>query len=188
MVTLKTKRLLLLPLGLEDAPAVQATFPVWEIVRWMNGTVPWPYPADGAMTYISQVVLPAVDAGTAWHWSIRPKIEPDRLIGVISLMDQVDDNRGFWLDPGWQGRGLMTEASDAVTDYWFNVLGKTVLRVPKAVDNPASRRLSEKRGMKVVQRFRASLVSGLHDAELWEIDQDTWRQIRRSGNLIGKGE
>ena len=68
------------------------------------------------------------------------------------------------------------------------ITGVLNAKTEKAVDNPASRRLSEKRGMEVVRRFRASLVSGLHDAELWEIDQDTWRQIRRSGNLIGKGE
>jgi hypothetical protein len=36
----------------------------------------------------------------------------------------------------------MTEACDAVTDYWFDVLREPVLRVPKAA-NGASRRISE---------------------------------------------
>ena len=44
----------------------------------------------------------------------------------------------------------MTEAVEAVTDYWFPVLGFPVLRVPKAVANTASRRISEKIGMRVV--------------------------------------
>ncbi|HKR89161.1 MAG TPA: GNAT family N-acetyltransferase [Phenylobacterium sp.] len=97
---------------------------------------------------------------------------------MVSLMDQPDDNRGFWLDPAWQGRGLMTEASDAVTDYWFDVLDKVTLRVPKAASNPASRRISEKRGMRVISRFPKNLVSGVHEVELWEISRDEWRRQR----------
>ncbi|MGH3631037.1 MAG: GNAT family N-acetyltransferase, partial [Sciscionella sp.] len=50
--TLQTARLILRPLRLEDAPAVQRQFPHWEIVRWLNPVVPWPYPRDGAETNI----------------------------------------------------------------------------------------------------------------------------------------
>jgi len=180
MEPLATTRLHLVPLSIGDAPAIQRTFPKWEIVRWMDGAVPWPYPEDGAEGYLRHVALPAVEAGQAWHWSLRPREQPDLLIGVVSLMDQPDDNRGFWLVPEWQGRGLMTEASDAVTDFWFEVLGREMLRVPKAVDNPSSRRISEKRGMRVVARFPRRLVSGVHDVELWEISRDVWREQRKA--------
>jgi ribosomal-protein-alanine N-acetyltransferase len=179
MESLETSRLRLLPLSMQDAPAIQLVFPKWEIVRWMDGAVPWPYPDHGAERYVQEIALPAIEAGRAWHWSIRPKDEAHRLIGVISLMDQPDDNRGFWLDPAWQNQGLMTEASDTVTDYWFDVLGRRSLRVPKAAANPASWRISEKRGMKVVASFPKMLVSGVHDVELWEVDRETWRRQRR---------
>ena len=43
--TLSTPRLTLRPLQLEDAPAIQALFPQWEIVRHLASRVPWPYPA-----------------------------------------------------------------------------------------------------------------------------------------------
>lgn len=178
MTLLETERLLLRPLTLTDAPAIQAAFPVWEVVRWMRATVPWPYPDDGAETFLSEVALPAMAAGTAWHWSIRRKADPGRLIGVVSLIDGDDDNRGFWIDPAWQGQGFATEASDAATDYWFDGLGRDVLRVPKAVANPASRRISEKQGMRVVRRMTLPLVSGPQEAELWEIDRETWRRGR----------
>ena len=46
----------------------------------------------------------------------------------------------------------MTEAVSAVNDYWFDVLGFRVLRAPKAVENSASRRMSEKTGMRVIAR------------------------------------
>ncbi len=175
---MSTARLWLQPLTIEDAPAIQRAFPHWEIVRWMNAAIPWPYPEDGAEGYLRQVALPAMAAGKAWHWSIRPREDADHLIGLVSLMDQTDDNRGFWLDPAWQGRGLMTEASDAITDFWFKVLDKDVLRVPKAADNPASRRISEKRGMRVISRSAKALVSGVHEVELWEITREEWRAHR----------
>ena len=178
MPPLETPRLVLSPLCSADAPAIQRLFADWEIVRWLNDTVPWPYPDDGAATFVNEIALPAMDKGEAWHWSIKPKVQPDRLIGVISLVDQPDDNRGFWLDPAWQCRGLMTEASDAATDFWFEDLGRQVLRVPKAVANAASRRISEKRGMRVIGRFPKALVSGVHDTELWEIGRDEWRAAR----------
>jgi RimJ/RimL family protein N-acetyltransferase len=170
-----TARLNLLPLTIDDAPAIQRMFQRWEILRWMDGSIPWPYPSDGAEAFLKGIALPAMERGEAWHWSIRPKAEPGRLIGVVSLTDIPDDNRGFWLDTEWQGQGLMTEASKAATDYWFGVLGRTHLRVPKAARNPASRRISERQGMRVVRRFRKALVSGEQDMELWEISCDEWR-------------
>lgn len=176
MTPLETERLLLQPLTLADAPAIQAAFPVWEVVRWLAATVPWPYPDDGAAFFVSHIALPAMAEGSAWHWTIRRKTEPDQLIGVVTLTDKDDDNRGFWIAPEWQGQGFATEASEAVTDHWFDVLGKTVLRVPKAVANPASRRISEKQGMRVVRRLDLPLVSGVEKAELWEIDRETWRR------------
>jgi ribosomal-protein-alanine N-acetyltransferase len=144
---LYTKRLLLRPIMLTDAPAMQALFPQWEIVRYLDSRVPWPYPEDGAETYLREVVLPFVAKGLWWSWTIRAKGDPDRLLGVIDLFDWKDDHRGFWIDPKVQGQGYASEAAEAVTDYWFDVLGRPLLRVPKAIENVASRRISEKQGV-----------------------------------------
>ena len=54
--------------------------------------------------------------------------------------------RGFWLDPAFQGRGLMTEAADRVTDYAFRHLGWPCLWLSNAQENLASRRIKEKQG------------------------------------------
>ncbi|MFY2084391.1 GNAT family N-acetyltransferase, partial [Achromobacter xylosoxidans] len=91
---LDTRRLLLRPLSLDDAPAIQRIFPQWEVVRYLADQVPWPYPEDGARTYVEQVALPAMRRGMQWHWSLRPRAEPQRLIGIISLMrDEPGNNR-----------------------------------------------------------------------------------------------
>lgn len=63
MQSLATPRLRLIPLSISDAPAIQRTFPKWEIVRWMDGAVPWPYPQDGAEGYLKHVALPEIEAG-----------------------------------------------------------------------------------------------------------------------------
>jgi ribosomal-protein-alanine N-acetyltransferase len=175
----ETPRLLLMPLALADAPQIQALFPHWEIVRYLAPVVPWPYPSDGAYRYIHDVALPAVERGEAWHWTLRRKSDPETLIGVISLMKREDENRGFWLGLPWQGQGFMTEACEAVTDFWFDVLGFPLMRVPKASANVASRRISEKNGMRLVATTERDHVSGRLPAEIWEITAEEWRAHRR---------
>jgi ribosomal-protein-alanine N-acetyltransferase len=176
--SLETRRLLLRPLQLADADQVQQLFPHWEIVKYLNDKVPWPYPADGARTFYEEVALPAMARGEHWTWSIFLKANPTQLIGSISLM-RGDENRGFWLGLPWHGLGLMTEASDAATDFWFDVLKFPVLRVPKAIANTASRRISEKQGMRVIATVERGYVCGCRPAEVWEITAEEW-QARRS--------
>ncbi|MGY2299469.1 GNAT family N-acetyltransferase [Pseudomonas yamanorum] len=177
--TLYTERLILRPLTLEDAEGVQQQFAHWEVVRYLNAQVPWPYPADGARSYLEHVALPAMARGEEWHWSIRLKSAPEVLIGNVSLMNEVDNNRGFWLAPQWQGQGLMAEASAAVTEYWFEVLERPVMRVPKAAPNVASRRISERTGMRLVRTDEGQFVAGSLPKDIWEITREEWLEGRR---------
>jgi [ribosomal protein S5]-alanine N-acetyltransferase len=178
MVSLETARLVLRPLELGDAEQVQRIFPHWEIVRFLNDRVPWPFPADGVETHYREVVMPAMARGEEWHWSLRLKSDPEQLIGGISLRKQESHNRGFWLGLKWQGMGLMSEAVEVVTDYWFDELGFSLLRVPKAVANVASRRISEKTGMRLIGLEESDYVGGRFPTEIWEITADEWRARR----------
>ena len=176
---LHTERLILRPVSLEDAPQVQAIFPQWEIVRYLTHQVPWPYPSDGALTFYRDIAIPAMERGDAWHWTIRLRTDSDRIIGSIGLTRGEHANRGFWLDPLFQHQGLMLEASNCVTDYWFEVLGFPVLRVPKAIANTPSRRISEKQGMRVIVVDERDHVSGRLPSETWEITREEWQARRR---------
>jgi RimJ/RimL family protein N-acetyltransferase len=100
------------------------------------------------------------------------------LIGNISLMNEQDNNRGFWLGPQWQGQGLMTEATEAVTRYWFETLGRDVLRVPKAAPNIASRKLSERTGMRLIHTEVGDFVGGRFPKDVWEITRTEWLEQR----------
>ena len=128
--TLYTPRLILRPLELRDAEQTQKLFPHWEIVRYLSARVPWPYPPDGVYTFYRDLALPAMERGLEWHWTLRPKTNSDQMIGSISLMKGEDKNRGFWLGLPWHRQGYMSEACEAVTKFWFDVLWFTVLRSP----------------------------------------------------------
>ena len=175
---LETPRLELRPLELADAEQTQRLFPKWEIVKFLASRVPWPYPDDGALTYYRDDALPAMARGEEWHWSLRLKSDPREHIGVVSLMKAENNNRGFWLGLRWQRQGLMTEAVEVVTDYWFDELSFSVLRAPKAVLNIASHRISEKTGMRVAAVEERDYVSGRFLTEVWEITADEWRASR----------
>jgi RimJ/RimL family protein N-acetyltransferase len=177
---LGTARLELHPVRPEDCAQVQLLFPQWEIVRYLAGVVPWPYPEDAALRYYCDQALPAMERGDEWHWSLRLKTATAQLIGCICLAKGEHTNRGFWLGLPWQGKGLMTEAVEVVTAYWFDKLGFPVLRAPKAIANTASRRISQKSGMSVVATEEREYVSGRLPSEIWEITADAWRAQRAS--------
>lgn len=176
---LSTARLSLTVLQMSDAPAIQAKFPHWEIVRFMADVIPWPYPDNGAERYIQDVALPAMQDNREWHWAIRPKADSSELIGVISLADREDDHRGFWLDPAWQNQGLMAEACECVTNFWFHDLQRSVLRTTKAIGNHRSRRVSERMQMRMIATSYRNYVAGRLLSEIWEITREEWLERHR---------
>jgi len=175
----ETARLILRPIGLDDAGAVQELFPHWEIVRFLSAKVPWPYPPDGALQFIRDVALPAMVRGEQWIWAIRLKSGPEHLIGIVNLTADREENRGFWLGIPWQGQGLMSEACEAVTEFWFNSLGRELLLVSKAGANAASRRVSEREGARLVAVEERDYVLGRGPAEIWELTREEWNGRRR---------
>jgi ribosomal-protein-alanine N-acetyltransferase len=177
---LETERLVLRPLQLADAEQTQRLFPQWEIVKFLIATVPWPYPAGRVLEWYRDTILPAIERGEEWHWTLRLKQSPEQHIGVISLRRDEWDSRGYWLGLPWHGQGLMTEAVAAVNDFWFDVLGFGVLRAPKAAANAASKRISEKTGMVLTATLERDYVSGRLPAEIWEITAQGWRDHRKA--------
>lgn len=172
--TLDTRRLILTPLQLADAADIQHLFPHWEVVRYLDNHVPWPYPQDGALRYIRDSALPAMALGEEWHWMIRLRDAQNQVIGSISLIDTPGNNRGFWLSPAWQGNGFMKEACVAVNTYWFDTLQRPVMQVPKAIANEASRRVSMRENMRLVDSREGSFVGGKMLRETWELSREQW--------------
>jgi hypothetical protein len=73
---LESERTWLRPYGLADAPAVQRCFPTWEVVRFLSTQIPWPYPEDGAATYL-RIAEAENLSGAKNHWGIWLKGGPN---------------------------------------------------------------------------------------------------------------
>ncbi len=114
--------MILRPLALSDAPAIQRHFNNWNIIRHLARVVPWPYPDDGAETFIKQQ-LDRIAAGEEnYQWVLVLRSGDGEAIGNIDFRPRAErreGNRGFWLAEPYWNRGLMTEAIAAVNDLPF---------------------------------------------------------------------
>jgi RimJ/RimL family protein N-acetyltransferase len=111
-----------------------------------------------------------------------------RARSVVNLWPDDGTNggqRGFWLDPDFQRRGLMTEAADRVTDYAFRDLGWATLCLTNAQGNHASRRIKEKQGARLIDLRIAHCVSGQVTQMVWQLLREDWlaRQPLQSKNV-----
>lgn len=174
--TLTTARLVLRPMALSDAPAVQKQFERFEVVRYLNCSVPWPYPDDGAQFFLEWIQGPVVRAGREQAWAITLD---GQFIGSITLTTEGDENRGFWLTPEYWGQGYMREAADRITDYALNELGGPDLVTGNAVENQASSRLKKSQGFTLEATFPKQFVGGWMDYEQWKIRRPDWNPTRK---------
>jgi RimJ/RimL family protein N-acetyltransferase len=177
--SLKTKRLLLRPITLEDAIGYSKYFVDYEVIRHLSSVVPWPYPKDGVTDYLKTMILPAQGIDR-WAWGIFLQKNPSEIIGCIDLWRKgCPENRGFWLGKAFWGQGLMTEAAMAVTDFAFQELGFEKLIFSNAVGNTRSRRVKEKTGAHLLGTRPAKFVDpSLIEAETWELTKDEWQNVR----------
>ncbi|MFL6533180.1 MAG: hypothetical protein ACJ8G8_07625, partial [Pseudomonas sp.] len=65
-------------------------------------------------------------------------------------------------------------ACEAINAYWFEALERPVMRVPKAVGNLASRRISEREGMRMIGTQQGDFVCGSLLKEVWELTREEW--------------
>lgn len=179
--TLETERLVLRPVKLEDAPAIQKHFNNWNIIKNLLDTVPWPYPDNGAEDYIKNRVMPQIEKGETYVWTLNLKTAPKEPIGLIEYrhITDRDDNRGFWLaEPFWK-QGLMTEAAAAVNDFIFFDLGVEKIAVCNFEGNEGSRRVKEKTGAKFIGYCEKPHHDGKIKSEMWEVTAENWKKFKK---------
>jgi ribosomal-protein-alanine N-acetyltransferase len=178
--TIPTPRLILRPLALSDVPAIQRHFNNWNIVRNLATVVPWPYPDDGAETFV-RLQLEKIAAGEelyVWVLTLRPG--DGEAIGNIHFRPTADgpkDNRGFWLAEPYWNRGLMTEAISAVNDFAFNTLGIEQFYACNVVSNEASRRVKQKTGAEFVGYIELAHHNGQSKSERWRVTRENWLRL-----------
>ena len=178
---LETERLILRPLALSDAPAIQRHFDNWNVIRQLSAVVPWPYPADGAETFV-RAQLDKISAGEElYHWVLALRGGDGEAVGNIHFRPDADSakgNRGFWLAEPYWGRGLMTEAISAVNDFAFLTLGLDHFYVCNATTNEASRRVKQKTGAEFVGFIELPHHGGQSKSERWIVRREAWPRGR----------
>jgi ribosomal-protein-alanine N-acetyltransferase len=180
---LETERLTLRPMRLDDGPVMQRRFPQWEIVRYLNAAnIPWPFPEDSAINNAAETVA-EMERREKLQWAITLKGGDDELIGRMTLWPDDGtsrDMRGFWLDPEFWGRGLMTEAAERVTGYAFRELGWPHLWLRSGAENVGSHRVKEQQGARFMDSVPADFVSGPGTSTVWLLTRNDWLRGRTS--------
>lgn len=175
---LETRRLILRPITLDDAPAIQKHFAHWEIIKFTQA--PWPYPENGAEENMRDMTLPALKEGRQISWALTmPHSEnANELIGRIDYRFQDGfTDRGFWIALHLQGQGLMKEAVIATQDYMFLECGLEQLTVKNSKSNAASHKLKEHLGGIYIGE-EGNCCHMDEPAEVWEVTKENWLAAR----------
>ena len=174
---LQTRRLILRPMALSDAPAIQRHFNNWNVIKTLARVVPWPYPDDGAEVFIKRELAKIAAGEEIHHWVLVPRGGHGEAIGNINFKPHADGrkgNRGFWLAEPYWNQGLMTEAVAAVNDFAFLALGLESFCVCNVASNVASRRVKQKTGAEFLGHIELAHHNGESKAEQWKVTRASW--------------
>ncbi len=132
---LRTPRLKLRPLRLRDAERITELISDLEVTRWLS-RAPHPYTLAHAEEFLSAVVT---EDGSGFHWAIE---QGGSLVGVIGT----EDHLGYWLGCEAWGKGIATEAGDAVLDAHFGFTEDEEIGSSYTLGNAASANVLGKLG------------------------------------------
>ena len=169
---------------MSDAAAIQRRFAVWDVVKLLNGKVPWPYPADGAEQFLRKKLEQQMEPVETYTWGLwlregEPD-DPGELIGIIELRPNGGtDARGFWLGQEFWGRGLMTEAANRVLDFAFDEVGMSEITLTNATENVRSGNVKLRQGATLVGEDTVETVSGVKPRQVWRLTVEEWRRRAR---------
>ncbi len=177
---LETRRLWLRWMKLADAPALHGYASLPEVAG-MTGTWPHPLPAGECERRIFEARK--VNAtGLSLVLGITPRDRPNRLIGTIGLSRHGGGapDLGFMLHPEAWGQGLMTEAARALVDAAFAYSAVSEITAWARVVNPASRRVLEKCGFRLLGQALLHLPArgGAHPCDQFALDRGDWAAMR----------
>lgn len=106
-----------------------------------------------------------------------------KLVGGVGLTVDTLSNAGeigYWLDAGYEGRGIVTRVCRRFFDFAFDELGLHRIELHAAVTNVRSRAVAERLGMRQegVAREGHRLHDGYVDVAVYGILEDEWRAAR----------
>ena len=170
---LETRRLWLRWPTARDESAIER-FAGMEEVAARTAMIPHPYPKGGAGCFIYQSRVGNAH-GSQLTFVIAPVTRAHEAIGVVSLRNEEGLlSLGYWLAPPCWGRGLMSEAVEALVDTTFQLTTVQTVHASAREDNLASRRVLEKSGFAQTGKATRHLPmrGGAHLCALYERRRD----------------
>ncbi|KQW27858.1 acetyltransferase [Rhizobium sp. Root274] len=141
---IETERLVLRPHRLEDADAIAASLGDFAVARMLT-RVPVPYDRQDGLDWLNMVT-----SGLKPDWSFAITLDGAH-VGVVSIeLLHGLWHLGYWLNRFYWGRGLMSEAVDVALERFFRRMPAAEIATGAFTDNPASLRLLERRGCRII--------------------------------------
>ena len=180
---LETKRLILRPFNLQDAPVVHALVSAREIAD-TTLAIPHPYEPGMAEAWIGSHQK-GYDEGNSVHFAITVR-ESSQLVGSIGLQIQPVHSyaeMGYWVGVPYWGNGYCTEAVGAVLKYGFEERQLNRIYAVHFKRNPASGRVMQKNGMVYEGCLHQHVRKwdGYEDLMQYGILQTEWREMMEAG-------
>lgn len=169
MKEITTKRLVLRPLAGGDRDVIVQLLNDIDVSRWLT-VVPHPYTSADFDAFLNFLTEGAKLEGLA----IQAK---EGVVGVIGIGETL----GYWLGKSFHGKGYMTEAAQALVDWYFKNSDVQFLESGYFEGNTASYRVLKKTGFKptgdVVSEY--SQAQGVEVPLIKEsLSRDDWRRLK----------
>ncbi len=144
-VTITTPRLRLRRFTVKDAPDMYEN---WAKDKEVTRFLSWePHASVQATAELLEDWVGAYGSENYLNWAIE---YGGAVIGSVSVVKWSEKHQwaelGYCIGARFWGKGIMTEAAGAVTDYLFSRVGFNKVVISNARENPASGRVAEKCG------------------------------------------
>jgi RimJ/RimL family protein N-acetyltransferase len=158
-----------------DAPRVELLAGERAVAE-TTALIPHPYPEGAAAMWIASHGA-AASAGTEYTYAVTEPGGP--LVGAIGLRPDPGEreNVGYWIGRPYWGRGYATAAAQAIIVLAFEFLDLEALTASHLVRNPASGRVMEKCGMRILRTERRAHRGTPEDFCVRGITRDAWVQM-----------
>jgi RimJ/RimL family protein N-acetyltransferase len=166
-----------------DAPCVELLAGDREVAE-RTALIPHPYPEGAAAAWIAGHGA-ACTAGTEYTYAIAEIDGP--LVGAIGLRPHPTEreNVGYWIGRPYWGHGYATAAARTIIVLGFELLDLEALTASHLVRNPASGRVMEKCGMRLLRSERRDHRGTPEDFHVRGITRAEWMVTAQADPTAG---
>ncbi len=156
-IEIKTERLILRPIKLEDAPILYKAASVPEIAQYMTWKTPKNF--EETESFVKNTVKNAyketyLRLAVIYKWEICWQISLENIQEFV-LDSKVDNaTMWYWMFKKFQGKWIMTEAVKWLIDFAFKILELNKLKISHHWNNIASQKVIKKLWFKYVWIYK----------------------------------